>query len=112
MTPVIGKAGTIHIEAGKDLGHGFVQAKNDLDVPDRIVGGNCDSVLGPYGLFAQSGRFQYRGKLKTYSRFLKNSIANAGLDLLDLFKSCSFVKTPNEEIDVARRRKLPVIILP
>lgn len=50
------------------------------------------------------------GSILTHSHFLQNCIADARLDLLDLLDCGGFVKTPDEEIDVAGRSEMLVII--
>ena len=46
LTAVIGKAAAIDIEASEDLRYALIKAQDDLNVSNRVLGSNRDSVLG------------------------------------------------------------------
>lgn len=74
--------------------------------------GYCDGVFGSHSLWLviSKGLREVR-KMRTYRYLFENGVADTGLDLLDFFKSRGLIKTPDEQVHVARRSELLMIIL-
>lgn len=79
-------ARTVDVEPGDDLGDRVVEAKYDLDMSSRILGGDCDGIFG-------SDRRD----------FVKNAILDTPLDLFDFLESLFLIETIQKEVDVTCR---------
>lgn len=94
LLSIIGSAGAVDVETGKNFGHGLVDAKDDLDVSGGILAANSHSMLGPN-----------RGSLA------KQRIPDLALNLLYLLDRLLLRQAIQEQIDIGSRSKLFMVKL-